>query len=134
MNNTPRVLVLDTGALIALERVHPVMTGILARLKDGRARIVISEAVVAQVWRGGSGRQARLSALLGLRSEYCTFVPLGREAAKRIGRAIGASGHADVVDTHVATLAVDLQAGVVTSDRDDILKIAPELHGRILDV
>lgn len=125
---------LDTGALIALERADRVMTGLLTRVRAGRARLVIPDAVVAQVWRGGSGRQARLATVLGLKPDYCHAVPLDREAARRIGTAIGASGHADVVDVHVAIVASDHRAVVVTSDRNDLIKVAPGLRDRILDV
>jgi len=72
--------------------------------------LVVPDPVVAQVWRGGSGRQARVAALLGLKPERCTTVPLDTEAAKRIGTVIGTSGHADVVDVHVALVAVDHRA------------------------
>lgn len=134
MSEPVQTFAMDTGALIALERADPLMTGILARVRAGRARLVIAEAVVAQVWRGGTGRQARLGALLGLKSDQCTAVPLDREAAKAIGRTIGTYGHTDVVDVHVAILALHHNAVVVTSDRDDVTRVAPELAGRILDV
>lgn len=134
MSPAPQAFVVDTGALIALERADPLMTGLLARVRAGRARLVVSEAVIAQAWCGGSGRQARLAALLRLQSDQCTAVPLDREAGKGIGRAIGASGHPDVVDVHVAILALHHGAVVVTSDRDDVTRVAPELASRILDV
>jgi predicted DNA-binding protein (UPF0278 family) len=44
-------------------------------------------------------------------------VPLETEAAKRIGLKSSACGHSDVVDVHVALLADEFAAAVVTSDR-----------------
>ncbi len=126
--------VLDTGALIAVERADPAITALLTRVRSGRARLALSEAVVAQVWRTGSGRQARLAAVLGLNPDRCLSVPLDREAAKSIGRAIAASGHTDVVDVHVAVLARALGAVMVTSDRHDLLTVAPEIADRVVDV
>lgn len=126
--------VVDSGALIALERAAPAMTGLLMRVRAGQARLVVPDGVVAQVWRGGTGRQARISALLGLKPEQCVTVPLETAAAKRIGLAIGECGHADVVDVHVALVARDHRAAVITSDRDDILLVAPDLKERIIEV
>lgn len=126
--------VLDSGALIALERSVPMMTGLLMRVRAGNARLVVPDAVVAQVWRGGTGRQARISALLRLKPERCLTVPLETATAKRIGVAMGECGHTDVVDTHVALAARDHHAAVITSDRDDILTVAPDLHERIVKV
>lgn len=126
--------VLDTGALIAVERGDPTITALLSRVRSGRARLVLPEAVVAQTWRTGSGKQARLAAVLGLKPDRCRSVPLDREAAKSIGRAIAESGHADVVDVHVAVLTRTYGAVVVTSDRHDLLAVAPEVADRIVDV
>ncbi|MGH4014461.1 MAG: PIN domain-containing protein [Pseudonocardiaceae bacterium] len=125
---------LDSGALIALERAAPAMTSLLMRVRSGQARLVVPDGVLAQVWRGGTGRQARISALLGLKPERCMTVPLQTATAKRIGLAIGECGPADVVDVHVALVARDHRAAVITSDRDDILKVAPDLQERIVEI
>lgn len=125
---------LDSGALIALERAAPAMTSLLMRVRSGQARLVVPDSVIAQVWRGGTGRQARISALLGLKPERCVTVPLQTAAAKRIGLTIGECGHGDVVDVHVALVARDHDAAVITSDRDDILEVAPDLDKRIVEI
>ncbi len=110
------VFVLDAGALIALERAAPAMTELLARVRAGHARFLVLDAVVAQVWRCGTGRQARLAVLLGLRSEHSRSVALDTVAAKRIGSLI------------------DNGAAVITSDRSDITAVFSELTDRIVDV
>ena len=126
--------VLDSGALIALEKASPLMTRLLMDVRSGAARVIVPDAVLAQVWRGGTGRQARIAALLGLKPERCAKVALDTDAAKRIGVKIGESGHADVVDIHVALVADAQAAAVVTSDRNDIVAISPGLAELIVDI
>lgn len=126
--------VLDSGALIALERAAPIMTSLLMRVRAGHARLIVPDVVLAQVWRGGAGRQARISVLLGLKPEQCSTIPLQTATAKRIGCVIGECGHADVVDIHVALVARDYRAVVITSDRADLVLVAPDLQERIVEV
>jgi hypothetical protein len=90
--------------------------------------------VLAQVWRTGTGRQARISTLLGLRPEQCQKVPLDTDAAKLIGSRVARCGHRDVVDVHVGIACEQHDAAVVTSDRDDILAVSPGLADRIVDI
>ena len=54
-------LVLDAGALIALERDDRLMWERLRRALRTDDLPVTHGGVIAQVWRGGSGRQARLA-------------------------------------------------------------------------
>jgi len=126
--------VLDSGALVALEKASPLMTRLLIDVRAGAARVIVPDAVLAQVWRGGAGRQARIAALLGLKPEWCAKVALDTDAAKRIGIMIGECGHPDVVDVHVALVADVQAAAVVTSDRDDILAISPGLAEVNVDI
>lgn len=126
--------VLDSGALIALERATPAMTALLLRVRSGHARLIVPDAVLAQVWRGGSSRQARVAALLGMRRERCERVALETEAAKRVGVRIRDCGHADVVDVHVALVAGEHRAAVITSDRADIVAVDADLQDRIVDI
>ena len=67
--------------------------------------------------RGGN-RQARLARLLA--SDLVSEVALDAEASRRIGvLAAAAAGARDVVDGHVAVIALDRDAVVLTSDPDD---------------
>lgn len=75
--------------------------------------------MVAQVWRGG-GRQARLARFLS--SDLVTEVALDPEAGRRIGVLAAAVGSRDVVDGHVALIALDRDAVVLTSDPKDIAR------------
>lgn len=113
-------VVLDAGALLAIERREPRM---LAYLREAQRRGVplrTSSAAVAQVWRGGP-RQAELARQLPAIGERA----LDPDAARAIGALLGASGTTDVVDGHVALLCSPGDA-VLTSDPEDI--------GRLLDV
>lgn len=110
------------------------MTAVLAETRAGSIRLVVPDPVIAQVWRDGAGRQARVAALLGLGPEQCSRVALDTAAAKRIGAMIRECGHSDVVDVHVVLLAREPGTGVVTSDRDDLLRVDASLGDRILDI
>jgi predicted nucleic acid-binding protein len=126
--------VLDSGALIALERAQPTMTALLMRVRAGDARVLVPDSVIAQVWRGGTGRQARVAALVALKPDHCTRLPLDTRAAKDVGLRIGACGHTDIVDVQVALAAEQHGAGVVTSDREDILTVSPGLADAVVVV
>jgi hypothetical protein len=131
---SPVRYVLDSGALIALEKASPLMTRLLMDVRSGAACLVVPDAVLAQVWRGGAGRQARIAALLGLKPERCGKVALDTDAAKQIGLRIGECGHPDVVDVHVSLVAEAQAAAVITADRDDILAVSPGLAETIVDI
>lgn len=126
--------VLDAGALVALERADDFMLELLRRVRAGRGRLILPDPVLAQAWRGGSGRQARISTLAALRPEFCERVPLDTDAAKQIGARIAECGHSDVIDVHVALLALQHSAVVITSDRSDIETVDAALHERIVDI
>jgi predicted nucleic acid-binding protein len=86
-----------------------------------RAKVTLStsSAVVAQVWRGGS-RRARLARFLA--SDLVTEIALDRDASRRIGMLAATVGSKDVVDGHVAIIALEHDALVLTSDPEDIAR------------
>lgn len=112
-------VVFDAGALIALERGAPSVRGYVLLANRGLAALSTSSAVIAQVWRGGP-RQTRLARLLN--SDLVSELALGPEAARRIGSSAVRASTIDVVDGHVALLALELDALVVTSDPSDIAR------------
>ncbi|CAN5299757.1 hypothetical protein BH23ACT9_BH23ACT9_04180 [soil metagenome] len=84
--------------------------------------------VIGQVWRGGSGRQARLAvALRGV-----DVRPLDDRLARAAGVLLGATGRDDVIDAAVALLAHDDDC-IATSDPDDLSDLVMAL-GRHVDV
>ena len=112
-------LVLDAGALIELERGGPLVRHYVLLAARGAITLVTSAGVVAQVWRGGA-RQARLARLL--RSDVLEEVPLDPFASRRIGTLAAATGASDVIDGHLALIASDRDASVVTSDPEDLVR------------
>lgn len=121
-----RSVVLDAGALIALERGDRRMTRLLERLRDGGERLIVPAGVLAQVWRDGS-RQARLAALVG---DYRTEVePLDRESAKAVGVLCARTGSRDVIDASVVVAArIAAPSAIVTSDADDLRRLDSTLE------
>ena len=115
-----KTVVLDAGAFIALERGSTPVRGFVLLADRGHLALATSAAVVAQVWRGGN-RQARLARFLA--SDLVTELALDSEASRRVGvLAAAAHGARDVVDGHIAVIALDRDAVVLTSDPDDIVR------------
>lgn len=119
-----RSLVLDTGALIALERRDDRLVSLARRMAAGEVAAHVPSGVVAQCWRG-SARQQPIARLL--RSRAVSVDPLTEDLAFRLGVLLARSRTADVVDGHVALLARRLRATVVTSDPTDIAALDPTL-------
>lgn len=114
-------IVLDAGALIAVERRSPQMQEILRAARDRGASLVVPTAALAQVVRSG-GRQANLRRFLA--DSYLRYVMLDYHAALRIGALLGETGASDVVDAAVVVCARELGlAPVVTSDPEDLRKL-----------
>ncbi len=116
----PRPIVLDAGALIAIERTDRR----IVRLLELADQIHVPGAVVAQVWRNPA-RQVRLVRVLA--TEEVTIAPLDGAEARAVGQLCGASDTADVVDASVVLLARRVAGVVVTSDSDDLRRIDPGL-------
>lgn len=119
-----KTLVLDSGALIAIEKRDPRLLALLDQLADGRIAAHVPSTVVAQVWRG-SRRQHGLMRLL--KAEALRVHAFTEAVAYQVGMLLAASSTADVVDAHVALLARSLSAPVLTSDPDDLERLDPKL-------
>ncbi len=108
-------LVLDTGGLIAYQRADR-MTALLIDAATRRGQpIVTSSGCVAQAWRQGGPRHARLARLLRGVVEHGITADISRS----LGGLCGRSGTADVVDAHVASITGDGDV-VATSDDGDL--------------
>jgi len=114
-------LLLDSGALIALDRnERPMWTRLKAAELAGDLPITHA-GVVGQVWRGGP-RQARLSQVLGGVDVRSLDASLGRAA----GELLGVTGLADVIDAAVVLLSSDGD-DIVTVDRGDFERLVAGL-------
>lgn len=118
-------LVLDAGALIALERRDRRMLALLQQVVVTRVSAHVPAGVVAQVWRG-MPRQHAVVRLL--RAKALRVHPLDETVAYRVGLLLAAASASDVVDGHVALLGRSLNATVVTSDPDDLRQLDANLH------
>ena len=118
-------VVLDTGALIALERRDHRALALFEEIVAGRAVAHVPAGVLAQVWRG-SARQHAIGRLL--RAEALRVHPLSESVAYRVGLLLGASHTADVVDAHCALLGRALSGIVVTSDPEDLRRLDPSVE------
>ena len=119
-----QALILDTGALIALERRDRLVAGYIQRARDIGAEIVIPAGVVAQAWRNGS-RQTRLAALLASRD--ITVDALDTPRARATGELCGRRPTSDIVDAAVVLAAHEHRGFALTSDQSDLLKLDPNL-------
>jgi hypothetical protein len=108
-------LVLDAGAFLAVERADREMVARLRAAERGGLELRSNGAVLAQVWRDASGRQASLSRLLCSVDVRAVDRSLGQGAGVLLGRA----GRGDAVDATVVAIA---NAGdrIATSDPEDI--------------
>lgn len=124
-NERPRPVVLDAGALIAIERRSPRQRQLVDRAGTTDVPLVVPAPVLAQVWRGGP-RQALLARFLRL--PFVEVDLLSRRAWQIAGELCGESATADVVDAAVVVCARDRGAhAVVTSDPDDLRHLDPSL-------
>jgi hypothetical protein len=114
-------IVLDAGALIALDRGDKRMIALLDRaLAQGRT-FRVPAAVVGQAWRDG-----RVQATLArfLLSEEVDIIPLDEQLARACGELCGAANSADIIDASVVILA-RRRDPIVTSDPDDMRRLDP---------
>ena len=115
-------IVLDTGALIALDRGDKRMIALLDRaLTQGRT-FRVPAGVVGQAWRDG-----RVQVVLGrfLRSQEVEIVPLDDQLARSCGELCAASNSLDVIDASVVILARERRDPIVTSDPSDLRRLDP---------
>ena len=109
------MLVLDAGALVAVERLDREVIALIKRERLAGRAPVTHGGIVAQVWRGGAGRQATLAKLLpGLE-----IVAIGADLGRRVGVLLGRTKTSDVLDAAVALLATDGDE-ILTSDPKDL--------------
>ena len=113
------MLILDAGAFVAAERGN---REVLARVKHERrlGRTPLTNGgVVAQVWRGGHGKQAPLAQLLA----SAEIAPVDDQLGKLAGMLLALTGGSDAIDASVVGLARDGD-DILTSDPSDLLELA----------
>ena len=111
----------DAGALVAAERDRRSLWALHRRALERGVRPTVPAGVLGQVWRGGP--QAGLSRLL----KGCRIESLDEVRARAAGSACGRADTSDVIDATVVVGAVARADLVVTSDPDDIDRLARAL-------
>ena len=123
-------LVLDAGALIALDRDDRAMWARLHAAEEAGDIVAAPAGVIAEAWRGGR-RQALLSRAL----MHCDEVVLDGPIARACGRLCAGTGTADVIDASVAVAAAEFahhtHTAIATSDPDDIETLTSALDARV---
>jgi predicted nucleic acid-binding protein len=112
--------------LIAIERGDATMRAFVRTLATRRTPILIPAAVIAEVWRGGAGHQARLARFLniGLAESHIRIVDLDYRTAREIGILLGRASMS-VTDGTVCHCALLARGVVITSDPTDIERLIP---------
>lgn len=114
----PRPVVLDAGALIAVER----RDRRVVRLLELAGEVHVPAPVVAQVWRNPA-RQVLL--VRALAAEGVVVWPMDTDQARAVGQLCAASGTADVVDAAVVLVTRQVAGIAVTSDPGDLRQVDP---------
>ena len=121
-------VVLDAGALVAIERGDRDILTILEREANAGQIPITHGGVVGQVWRGGLRRQARLARALPGIAVRAIDDALGREAGVLLGRA----RTSDVIDAALVLIAEDGDE-IFTADEDDLRHLA-NVAGKVIDL
>jgi len=118
-------LVLDAGALVAVDRGDRAM---IARLRAAQRQgmdLRTNAMVIAQVWRDSHGRQVHLAQLLRAVDIRAVSPHDGRQA----GALLGKTGTSDPIDATVVLLA-NPGDRIVTSDPADMTRLASAAGNR----
>lgn len=114
----PRPLVLDAGALIAVERADRR----IVRLLELAAEVHVPAGALAQAWRNPA-RQVRLVRVMA--SDGVQIHSLDAASARAAGQLCAATGTSDVIDASVILVARSVGGVAVTSDPDDLRRLDP---------
>ena len=113
------MLILDAGAFIAAQRGEGDVAALVRRERKLGRTPLTHGGVVAQVWRGGHGKQALIAKLLA----SVEVAPLDERLGRRAGMLLARSGGSDAIDAAVVCLAQDWD-DILTSDPGDLLDLA----------
>jgi len=118
-------LVLDAGALVAVDRDDRAMIARLRAAEQQGLELRSNAMVVAQVWRDRLGRQAGLARLL----RAVDVRPVEHSDGRAAGVLLAAAGTADAIDASVVLLAGPGDR-ILTSDPDDLTRLAAAAANR----
>lgn len=118
-------VVLDAGALIALERNDRALWAALKLAALGNMDVLVPAAALAQVWRRRS-KQARLAAALA----HCLLASFD-SVAREVGELCGRTKTSDIWDAQVAIVAATMGDVLYTSDPGGLSRLIAALGRRM---
>ena len=116
-------IVLDSGALIALERNDRALWAVLKLSALKSTDVLVPSAALAQVWRG-SAAQAQLAKAL----QFCVIASFDA-VARAVGELCGRTRTTDICDAQVAIVAAAQGDVLYTSDPRDMYRLITALGG-----
>ena len=118
-------LVLDAGALVAVDRDDRAMIARLRVAEKAGLELRSNAMLVAQDWRDRLGLQVNLARLL----RAVDVRAVRHEDGRAAGVLLAAAGTADAIDATVVLLAAPGDR-IVTSDPDDLTRLAAAAASR----
>lgn len=122
-------LILDAGALVAVDRADRAMIARLQAAQQHGLELRSNAMVVAQTWRDPRGRQVQLARLLRAVDVRAVDPEVGRAAGVLLGRA----NTSDPIDATVVLLAAPGDR-ILTGDPADLAKLARAASSRAVIV
>ncbi len=114
----PRPVVLDAGALVAIDRADRRLVRLLELAQD----VHVPAGALAQAWRNPA-RQVRLVRVVS--ADGVVVHPLDAASARAAGQLCAATASSDVVDASVVLVARVVDGVTVTSDSEDLRRLDP---------
>ena len=112
-------LILDAGAFVAVERGNRDVVALVKRERLAGRAPLSHGGIVAQIWRGGAGRQAEVARFL----RGVDVKSLDEELGKRAGVLLARADGDDAIDAALVGLATDGD-DILTSDLSDLRALA----------
>ncbi|HSR85133.1 MAG TPA: twitching motility protein PilT [Streptosporangiaceae bacterium] len=122
-------LILDAGALVAVDRDDREMMARLRASQQHGLELRTNAMVVAQVWRDRHGRQVNLARLL----LAVDVRPISHSGGRDAGVLLADAGTADPIDATVVLLAAPGDR-ILTSDPDDLTRLSAAALNRAVIV
>ena len=122
-------LVLDAGALLAVERDDRAMMARLAIARRHAVDLRTSAIVLGEVWRDARGRQAKLARFLRAVDVRSVDEQMGRAAGVLLGRA----GTSNPIDATVVLVAENGDR-ILTSDPSDVRRLVTAAGTRAVTI
>lgn len=127
--STPKALILDAGAVIALARGDARARAYVVRAVEIGADVYVPPVVVAETVRGDGPKDAGVNRVLRAVGE---IPPTTEEVARAAGRLLGKTRSKATVDALVVAEALLRSARVLTSDPRDLRRLGTAASGVVV--